>query len=110
MTRKRHRAPPSRQPRWTIRRATSFGLGLGGAALLIQALFGQETRWLFLVYFALLVATALCGASILWITAFDMNRRGTSHLMRPVRGFDIAVGLVLLVLAGYALTLAWPAV
>jgi len=109
MTKKSHRQPPPRRPRWTIKRASNWGLAFGAAALLIQAIFGEETRWLFLLYVALLALTALCGASILWITAFDMKRRGTSHLMRPVRGFDIAVGLVLLLLAGYALKLAWPA-
>ena len=110
VTRKSNRPPPRRRPFWTIQRATNFGIAFGAAALLIQALFGEERRWLFLCYVALLVLTIACALSLLWITAIDMRRRGTSHLMRPVRGFDIAVGLVLLVIAGYALDLAWPGV
>jgi len=38
---------------------------------------------------------------VLWITAFDMRDRGTSGRMRPVRGFDIAVGIGLLAPALY---------
>ena len=53
-------------------------------------------------YAALLAVTAFCGASILWITAFDMRTRGTSGRMRPVRTFDIAIGLALLAPALYA--------
>jgi hypothetical protein len=38
-----------------------------------------------------------------------MRNRGTNHLMRPIRAFDVAAGLILLGLASYALRLAWPA-
>ena len=57
---------------------------------------------------ALLAAAVFCGASILWITVFDMRARGTSGRMRPIRVFDLAVGLALLVPSLYALTLIWP--
>ena len=50
---------------------------------------------------------ALCGASILWITAIDMRARGTSGRMRPIRGFDGAIGLGLLLPSLYALSLVW---
>ena len=42
------------------------------------------------------------------ITARDMRIRGTSHLMRPIRGFDLVIGAVLLLPAAYALWLVWP--
>ena len=58
-------------------------------------------------YAGLLVLTAFCGASVLWITAFDMRSRGTSGRMRPIRGFDFAVGLGLLLPSLYALRLVW---
>lgn len=110
MTKKSHRPPPpARRSRWTIQRASAVGIGCGILALLILGLFGEEVRWLFDAYAALLALTGFCGASVLWITAFDMRRRGTSHLMRPVRGFDLAVGIALLGLSAYGLRLAWPA-
>ena len=39
---------------------------------------------------------ALCGSSILVITAIDMLRRRRGESLRPVRVFDIALALVLL--------------
>ncbi|HET9427197.1 MAG TPA: hypothetical protein VFO69_02450, partial [Allosphingosinicella sp.] len=56
----------------------------------------------------LLVLTAFCGVSILWITAIDMRTRGTSGRMRPIRGFDLALGFALLVPAVYGLSLIAP--
>ena len=52
--------------------------------------------------------TAFCGISILWITASDMRTRGTSGRMRPIRGFDLALGFVLLIPALYGLWLIAP--
>lgn len=108
MTKKSHRPTPASRPLWTLPRATTIGVLAGLAAVLIAGLFGEEIRWLFLFYAALLGLTAFCGASVLWITALDMRRRGTSHLMRPIRGFDVVVGVLLLGLSAYALKLAWP--
>jgi hypothetical protein len=81
----------------------------GLAALLIAGLAGTPGDTLLRVYAGLLALAALCGASILWITAFDMRARGTSGRMRPIRGFDAAVGLVLLLPSLYALSQVWPA-
>ena len=108
MTKRRHRPAPTPRPLWTLPRATTIGVLAGLAAVLITGLFGEEIRWLFLAYAALLALTAFCGASVLWITVLDMRRRGTSHLMRPIRGFDVVVGVLLLGLSAYALRLAWP--
>jgi hypothetical protein len=95
--------------RWTLPRATIVGIVCAIAAILIAGIFGEQYRWLFDAYAVLLALTALCGASILWITALDMRRRGTNHLMRPIRGFDLALGLLMLGLSLFALRLAWPA-
>jgi hypothetical protein len=106
--------PPSRRGNalsrwWTIQRATGLGTVTGIAAILIAGLAGTPGYTLLHVYAGLLVVTALCGASILWITAFDMRSRGTSGRMRPIRAFDGAVGLVLLLPPLYALSQVWPA-
>ena len=93
---------------WTIPRATGFGLVFGFAAILLAGLSIPTTDGLLYAYALLLAATALCGASILWITLVDMRSRGTSGRMRPIRGFDAAVGLALLAPSLYALSLVWP--
>ena len=108
--RARKRQAHSGQPqgifsRWTIQRATGAGVACGLAALLLAVVLSEGLLW---PYAALLAATAFCGASILWITAFDMRARGTSGRMRPIRGFDMAIGLALLLPALYALSLIWP--
>jgi hypothetical protein len=92
---------------WTIQRATGVGVLCGLAALLVAGLFSLSRDGLLYPYAGLLASTAFCGASILWITAFDMKSRGTSGRMRPIRGFDVAVGLALVAPSIYALSLVW---
>ena len=107
--RRRSPAAPKRvASRWTIGRSSAVGIACGLAALLMAALPGEAAPVVRGVYAALLLATALCGASILWITLLDMRSRGTSGRMRPIRAFDGAVGLGLLAPSVYALWLAWP--
>ena len=94
--------------RWTIQRASGVGIACGIAAILIAGLFSTSADRLLYPYVLLLGLTALCGASVLWITAADMRSRGTSGRMRPIRGFDAALGLALLLPSLYALSLVWP--
>jgi hypothetical protein len=89
---------------WTIQRATNAGIIFGLAAIVLAVVMSDRLLY---PYAAVLAATALCGVSILWITAFDMRTRGTSGRMRPIRGFDLAIGLALLVPSLYALSLIW---
>ncbi|HWT11628.1 MAG TPA: hypothetical protein VN231_02650 [Allosphingosinicella sp.] len=103
------RRPPARiLGGWTLQRASGVGASAGLAAILIAGLFNTSPSGLLYPYAGLLALTALCGASILWITATDMRTRGTSGRMRPIRGFDAALGLVLLVPSVYALVRIWP--
>jgi hypothetical protein len=92
---------------WTIQRAMGVGLISGLVAVLIAGLFPLNRDGLFYPYAALLAVTALSGASILWITIVDMRARGTSGRMRPIRGFDGALGLGLLLPSLYAISLIW---
>ena len=64
----------------------------GVAALLLAAALDRLPDNALYSYAGLLAVTVLCGASVLWITAFDMRTRGTSGRMRPIRVFDIAIG------------------
>ena len=91
-----------------MQRAAGIGIAAGIAALLLAAAIESWPEGLFYPYVGLLALTAFCGASILWITAFDMRARGTSGRMRPIRGFDSALGLVLLVPSLYGLWLIAP--
>ena len=82
---------------WTIGRATGLGITAGLAALIlwpIYAAYQERVLWLFIA--ALLVA-AFCGLSILLISLGDivLHRRGDR--LRPVRAFDLIVGLALAV-------------
>ena len=111
MNRRRARQRQARAPQaagpfrgWTIPRATNAGIVLGLVAILLAVVMSERLLY---PYATVLAATALCGVSILWITAFDMRTRGTSGRMRPIRGFDLAVGLALLVPSLYALSLVW---
>lgn len=95
--------------RWTLQRASGVGVVCGLAAILLAGLFGSPPDAVGALYLLLLAITALCGASILWITAFDIRDRGTSGRMRPIRGFDVALGLALLLPSLYALRPVWRA-
>ncbi|WP_114951935.1 hypothetical protein [Sphingosinicella terrae] len=103
----RRAQPPSLLQAWTISRATGVGAVSGLLSILVAGLFDPTGEPLIFVYAALLVVTATCGASILWITAFDMRARGTSGRMRPIRGFDLGTGLILLLPSLYALSQVW---
>jgi hypothetical protein len=101
VSRRGPRLAPTRRHLWTISRASLVGIVAGVAAVLMVAFRDPRDGGLY-PYAALLALTAFCGASVLWITAFDMRARGTSGRMRPVRTFDIAIGLALLVPSLYA--------
>lgn len=102
MSRRAPRPAPPPRHLWTIGRASIVGIVAGLVALLMVSFRDPRDAGLY-PYAALLAVTAFCGASILWITAFDMRTRGTSGRMRPVRAFDIAIGLALLAPSLYAL-------
>lgn len=93
---------------WTIQRATVIGIAAGLAALLLSAMSESWHEPLLGVYSGLLAFTALCGASILWITFLDIRNRGRGGRMRPIRIFDLAAGLALVLPSAYALWLIWP--
>jgi len=108
---KRRPPPPPKEGMlgfWTIQRATVTGIAAGLSALIVSALISGRPGALLDGYAALLGFTAFCGASILWITIVDMRSRGRGGRMRPIRAFDIAAALLLILPALYALNLVWP--
>jgi hypothetical protein len=110
LTHKKRQPPPPQglRSRWTIQRATGAGIVLGLAALLVSVAFGSWAEALLYPY-ALLVALAFfCGASILWITFFDMRARDRGAQVRPIRMFDVVAGIVIAAPSAYALWRVLP--
>ena len=106
----RRRRPPPPQAKgplagWTVQRAEVTGLGFGLAALLLAQF--AEGRAALLVYAGLLVLTIACGASILLISLIDAHARQRGELVRPIRMFDLAMGALLVLPAGYGLYRIW---
>ena len=91
-----------------IAEALLAGMGFGIAAILLDSLLGTGSDALLYLYALLLALTAASGASILWITAKDMRSRGTSGMIRPIRGFDLLVGLAISIPSIYAISQIMP--
>jgi hypothetical protein len=94
---------------WTIQRATVVGVAAGLSALVVSAMIGDWPGPPLYAYAGLLAFTALCGVSVLWITLIDIRTRGRGGRMRPIRAFDVAAGLMLVLPSLYALNKVWPA-
>ncbi|HYD14435.1 MAG TPA: hypothetical protein VEC11_16435 [Allosphingosinicella sp.] len=108
MSRRRRKLPPPPQgalSAWTIQRATVTGLGFGLAALLVSAF--AESRAMLWVYAALLLLTMVCGASILLISLVDAHARQRGERVRPIRMFDLTMGALLVLPAGWGLYRIW---
>lgn len=81
---------------WTIGRATGLGVTAGLAALILWPLYAAYQERVLPFFVTALALCAVCGLSILWITAIDLlthPRRG--ERMRAVRAFDILLALLL---------------
>lgn len=106
----RRRRPPQPQgviaARWTVPRATLVGLLSGLSALILAGVMNSER--LLRLDAALLGLTAFCGLSILLITIRDIKTRGRGGRVRPIRAFDVIMGVALLAPAAYGLWLVWP--
>jgi hypothetical protein len=79
---------------WTIQRAAGTGTLAGVAALFLWPVYAAW-EWAEMPFMAALALTAFCGLSILAISAIDLATRKRGTVMRRVRAFDIAWGLLL---------------
>lgn len=80
---------------WTVSRATGVGVPAGLAALILwpfYVAYQERVLWAFL---ACLAVAAVCGLSILLITLVDAAVHRRARSLRPIRAFDVAVGLLL---------------
>jgi hypothetical protein len=84
---------------WTIGRATGIGASALLLGLVLSAVPAEAGDLLFWLFAGAAAVAALCGASILLITAVDivLRRRGTR--IRPVRVFDLVFGAAMLLIA-----------
>jgi hypothetical protein len=84
---------------WTLGRASSIGAAAGLLALLLWPFWGEHSETLVWPFAALAGVAGLCGITILLITAFDIVTHRRGRRMRPVRGFDIVLGVSLVLLS-----------
>ena len=81
---------------WTIPRMSGIGAVAGLLSILLWQAYVAWHDPMRLPYLAALAVTACCGVSVLVLTAADMlfhRRRG--RRIRPVRAFDVILGLLL---------------
>jgi drug/metabolite transporter (DMT)-like permease len=80
---------------WTIGRATGVGISAGLAATILWPLYVAYQERVLWPFLAALAVAALCGLSILLISAVDAILKPRGRSVRPIRAFDVAVGLLL---------------
>jgi hypothetical protein len=95
--------------RWMLARAVGFGASIGLFALILWPFaFHPLLLWPFVL---LAAAGGLCGIAILAMTAADWRfHRPRGPRIRPVRTFDLLLGLLLVLFAALQLHGAWEAV
>lgn len=108
MNRKRRPPPPPQTlfSAWTIQRLAVTGLGFGLIAFLLSNF--AESRAMLWAYAGLLILTIACGVSILLILLRDVHARQRGDRVRPIRIFDLTMGVLLVLPAGYGLVRIWP--
>ena len=93
MTRRRQPLNPVR-PGWTVKRATGAGVVAGLFALVLGLFYPAWPGTLRIPFLLAATVAAVCGLSILWITAVDrfrQNRRRLASLLV----FDVVLALIL---------------
>jgi hypothetical protein len=87
-----------------VKRATGIGVVAGFAAVVLGLFVPAWPDLLRLPFLLLCGLAALCGLSILWITAVDRLRYGRrGERLIPLRVFDVALALALAVPSLWAL-------
>lgn len=80
----------------SVPRVTALGAGAALIALLLWIAFSRWPETFVIPYVAALTATAACGLFILFATIIDsVNNPRRGVRIRPIRGFDVAVGIML---------------
>lgn len=89
----------------SVPRVTAFGVGAALLALLLWIATSHRPETFVIPYVAALATTAACGLFILLATILDsINNPRRGARIRPIRGFDVAVGTMLAGPSLWALT------
>lgn len=81
---------------WSIHQLAGVGSIAGIVALILWPAFIAWPEPLRLPFIIVLAAACLCGAAMLWITGRDIARRPVrGSRLRPIRTFDVLLGLAL---------------
>ena len=101
MSRRRQPPNPVRKG-WTLQRASGLGVVAALAAVVLRLFYPASPDIVRPVLLGLCALAAFCGLSILWITAVDRLRHGRrGERLVPLRTFDIALSLLLLLPAAF---------
>lgn len=98
-----HERPVRLDEIWTMRRAIRIGFLSGLAALLLWPVYTVVQRPVEPVFTAALALAAICGASILVMSAIDLLTVVRDRRVLPARIFDLAFGAMLAIPSGLAL-------
>ncbi len=83
---------------WTIHQVSGAGCTAGLAALVLWPAYAGWPQIVQLPFIAALAMAAICGVSMLWMTAQDLRRRsGRGSRLKPIRTFDVVLALMLAV-------------
>ncbi len=81
---------------WTIHQVSGAGCVAGLAALLLWLLYAAWPEAIRFPFIAALSIAAGCGIAMLLMTLADLKRRsGRGSRLKPIRTFDIILGLLL---------------
>jgi hypothetical protein len=81
---------------WTTNRLAGIGCGAGFAAAILWPLYAEWPETIGWPFMAALAIAAACGIALLWITVRDIRQRsGRGRRLKPIRAFDVILGLLL---------------
>lgn len=82
---------------WNARRAAGPGFIAGCVAFFLWPAYASYPQIMFFPFVTALALTSFCGLSILALTAADFRNNRRGRRVRPIRGFDVGLGLMLAV-------------
>ena len=83
---------------WTIHQVAGAGVAAGLTALVLWPAYAAWPQIVQIPFIAVLSVAAVCGILMLWMTIKDLHRRSNrGNRLKPIRTFDVLLGLSLAV-------------